>query len=100
MTDELGRLTPAVAEPQIPRVDGNGCYEVGDRVLARDIVHGWTRAGHIVAITNHGPGKDYIIVKYGDGDDDYFLCEAEFIEDVLPEPEDAEAVERWLESGA
>lgn len=97
---EDGSLT-VITTPLIPRLNGDGIYEVGDRVLALDVVHNEVRAGVVGAVTNHGPGKDFLIVTYGDAPfEEHFLCQRDDLRDDLPDPEDAEGLIAWLESGA
>lgn len=95
-----GKLT-VYTEPLIPRLSGGGVYEVGDRVLAHDVIGNVVRAGVIDVIYNKGPGKDYMVVTYGDTPfDEYFLCTRSDLRDDLPDPEDAEQLAAWLEGGA
>lgn len=96
LTEVVNNLTP-VNIPLIPRCNGDGCYEVGDRVLAHDVVADTVRAGTVGAISSDGK-SDYLIVTYGDElFEEYFLAQADDIRDVLPNPDDADALEAWLE---
>lgn len=88
--------------PEVPRCTGNGCYEVGDRVVALDLMLDENRAGTIGSITAHDSGKRraiYIVVVVDPETEEYFLCEPAAIIDVLPDPDDPEAVEAWLGDG-
>lgn len=99
---EDGSLTPVQANPLIPRINGDGFYEEGDRILARDIVGGGEiRAGIVGAIGSDGLGKDYMVVQWGDDPFiEAFICTASDVREMLPDPEDVEQLEQWLESGA
>lgn len=99
MSKKHGDLT-AITHPLIPRLNGDGVYEVGDRVLAHDAVADEVRAGTIGLISNEGPGKDYMIITYGEAPfDEYFLATRSDLRDDLPDPEDVEQLEEWLERG-
>lgn len=104
MTDKQkdGALTPVQAGALIPRLDGLGFYVEGDRVVARDVVDGNAeKEGVIGVISSDGKGKDYMVIQHGEEPFlDAFLCTRGDIIADLPDPEDAEQLEAWLESGA
>lgn len=98
---EDGSLTPCVANPQIPRINGDGFYQEGDRIIAFDAVGNQVRAGRVGVTGSDGLGKDYMVVQYGDDPFiEAFICTASDVRETLPDPEDAEQLEAWLESGA
>lgn len=99
---EDGSLTPVVASPKIPRINGDGFYEEGDRILARDLAGGDVLRAGVVGLTgSDGKGKDYMVVQFGDEPFlEGFICTAKDVESMLPDPEDMEQLEQWLEAGA
>lgn len=74
----------------------------GDRLLARDIVGGNVeRAGWVRGTVNRGPGRDYMVIQYGD--DPFlegFIYAPGDVVAMLPDPEDLEQLAQWPESGA
>lgn len=98
---EDGSLTPVETSPLIPRIDGNGYYEEGDRILAHDVTTDTVRAGIVGLTGSDGKGKAYMVVRYGEEPfEEAFLCTAKDVHEMLPDPEDVEELQSWLEGGA
>lgn len=83
----------------IPRKNGEGFYEEGDRVIAVDIVGGNVeRIGTVGQTGTDGTGARYMVVRHGDEPFiGAFLCGVGDVVQDLPRDNTTEAIERWLE---